>query len=52
MLGPLGFDLGLRDSTLVIIFFGLVTCVPSTAMSLFGTKLGLRQMVLARYSFG
>lgn len=52
MVGPLGFNLGLLDSSLVFIFFGFFTALAAPGLSLFGTKLGLRQMVLARYSFG
>lgn len=52
MTGPLGFGLGLRDSALVITFFGLATSVVGPFFCVFGAKLGLRQMVVARYSFG
>ena len=52
MSGPLSFGLSLRDSTLIIIFFGLSTgtCVPY--FSRWGPMLGLRTMVHARYSYG
>ena len=46
------FGLSLRDSSLVIIFFGLFTTVPVAYLSTLGPKTGLRQMVQARYSFG
>ena len=52
LLGPQLFGLGLRDSTLVIIFFCLLsTCAPAYLATL-GPKTGLRQMIQARYSFG
>lgn len=50
--GPLSFGLGLRDSALIIIFFGLLTAVCVPYFSLWGPILGLRQMVHARYAFG
>lgn len=52
MSGPLSFGLGLRDSALIIIFFGLLTAVFAPYFSRWGPILGLRQMVHARYSFG
>ncbi|KKA29421.1 hypothetical protein TD95_004610 [Thielaviopsis punctulata] len=52
MSGPLAFGLGLRDSSLTILFFGLLTCIPASFLSTFGAQLGLRQMTHARYSFG
>ncbi|KAK7039544.1 NCS cytosine-purine permease [Favolaschia claudopus] len=51
-LGPIAFGLSLRDSCLVILFFNLLCCVPAAYLSTWGPKLGLRQMVQARYSFG
>ncbi|KAJ7634710.1 permease for cytosine/purines, uracil, thiamine, allantoin-domain-containing protein [Roridomyces roridus] len=51
-LGPIAYGLGLRDSCLVILFFNLLCCIPPGYLSTWGPKLGLRQMVQARYSFG
>lgn len=44
--------LSLRDASLVIIFFALLTCVPPAFMGIAGSHTGLRQLVQARYSFG
>ncbi|KAG5922795.1 hypothetical protein E4U42_005255 [Claviceps africana] len=52
MLGPLAYNLGLRDSALVILFFNLVACGAPGLLATFGPKTGMRQMVHARYSFG
>lgn len=52
MLGPLVFELGLRDSSLIIIFFILLTTIPPAFMGLGGPKTGMRQMIQARYAFG
>ncbi|KAI0203229.1 permease for cytosine/purines, uracil, thiamine, allantoin-domain-containing protein [Astrocystis sublimbata] len=51
MLGPT-FGLGLRDCTLVIIFFCLLTALMPAYLGTLGPKTGLRQMIQARYSFG
>jgi len=51
MLGP-AFGLSLRDSALVIIFFILMTTLLPAYLAILGPKLGMRQMVQARYSFG
>ncbi|KAF8190345.1 permease for cytosine/purines, uracil, thiamine, allantoin-domain-containing protein [Mycena galopus ATCC 62051] len=51
-LGPIAYGLGLRDSCLIILFFNLLCCIPAAYLSTWGPKLGLRQMVQARYSFG
>lgn len=52
LLGPMLFNLNLRDSSLVIIFFSLLsTCAPAYLATL-GPKTGMRQMIQARYSFG
>ncbi|EJU01056.1 cytosine-purine permease [Dacryopinax primogenitus] len=51
-LGPLFYGLGLRDSCLVILFFNLL-CVSFPAyLATFGPKMGMRQMVHARYTYG
>ncbi|TDZ26219.1 Purine-cytosine permease FCY21 [Colletotrichum orbiculare MAFF 240422] len=44
--------LGLRDASLVIIFFASVTIVPPAFMGIAGSHTGLRQLIQARYSFG
>ncbi|TIC99885.1 Purine-cytosine permease fcyB [Colletotrichum higginsianum] len=46
------FGLSLRDASLVIIFFALLTSVPPAFMGIAGSYTGLRQLVQARYSFG
>jgi purine-cytosine permease-like protein len=46
------FGMSLRDASLVIIFFGLLTCIPPAFMGIGGLETGLRQLVQARYSFG
>lgn len=52
LLGPMLFGLSLRDSSLVILFFCLLsTCAPAYLATL-GPKTGMRQMIQARYSFG
>jgi NCS1 nucleoside transporter family len=51
-LGPVVFGLGLRDSCLVILFFNLLCLAPPAYLATWGPKLGLRQMVQARYTFG
>ncbi|KIM74151.1 hypothetical protein PILCRDRAFT_828567 [Piloderma croceum F 1598] len=51
-LGPAVFGLGLRESCLVILFFNLLCCILPAYLTTWGPKLGLRQMVQARYSFG
>lgn len=52
MLGPMGFNLGLRDSALVILFFNLLSTTIPGYLSTLGPKTGMRQMIQARYSFG
>lgn len=52
MSGPLVFGLSLRDSALVTIFFGLATSFFAPYFSIFGARLGLRQMIHTRYAFG
>ncbi|KAF5363078.1 hypothetical protein D9758_012604 [Tetrapyrgos nigripes] len=51
-LGPVAFGLSTRDSCLVILFFNMLCCIPPAYFSTWGPKLGLRQMVQARFSFG
>lgn len=52
MLGPLAFGLSLRDSSLVIIFFTLITTIAPAYMGTVGPKTGMREMIQARYAFG
>lgn len=52
MLGTVTYGLSLRNSSLVILFFTLIGCIPPALLSTFGPKTGLRMMVTARYSFG
>ncbi|KAK0636958.1 permease for cytosine/purines, uracil, thiamine, allantoin-domain-containing protein [Bombardia bombarda] len=52
MLATLEFGMSLRDSSLVILFFALLTCIPPAFMGIGGMETGLRQLVQARYSFG
>ncbi|EKM75847.1 hypothetical protein AGABI1DRAFT_122979 [Agaricus bisporus var. burnettii JB137-S8] len=51
-LGPAIFGLGTRDSCLTILFFELLFCLMPAYASTWGPKLGMRQMVISRYSFG
>ncbi|KAJ7596499.1 NCS cytosine-purine permease [Mycena floridula] len=51
-LGPVVFGLGVRDTCLVILFFNLLCTLPPAYLTTWGPKLGLRQMVQARFSFG
>jgi purine-cytosine permease-like protein len=52
MLATLDFGMSLRDSSLVILFFAIITCLPPAFMAIGGANTGLRQQVQARYSFG
>jgi purine-cytosine permease-like protein len=52
MLATLDFGMSLRDSCLVILFFGLLTCIPPAYMGIGGMATGMRQQIQARYSFG
>jgi purine-cytosine permease-like protein len=52
MAATLSFGLGLRDASLIILFFGILCTIPPAYLSTLGPKTGLRQMVQARYSFG
>jgi hypothetical protein len=49
MLGPV-YGLGLRDCALVILFFTLLTTLLPAYLSILGPKLGMRQMIQARWS--
>ncbi|KAI1282763.1 purine-cytosine permease [Xylaria sp. FL0933] len=46
------FNLGYVDSALTIIFVNVLGVLPVCFFSAFGTKFGLRQMVLSRFFFG
>ncbi|KAL5598748.1 hypothetical protein BROUX41_003916 [Berkeleyomyces rouxiae] len=52
MLGTSVYGLSLRDSSLVILFFTLLTTIVVAFLSTLGPKTGMRQMIQARYSFG
>ncbi|KAK2594483.1 hypothetical protein QQS21_007830 [Conoideocrella luteorostrata] len=52
MLGPVAYNLSLRDSALVILFFNLLATSAAGILATFGPKTGMRQMIHARYSFG
>jgi len=51
-LGPVAFGLSLRDSCLVILFFNLLFAIFPAYFSIWGPKLGLRQLCSTRYTFG
>ncbi|KAK6461139.1 purine-cytosine permease [Scheffersomyces coipomensis] len=54
-LGALGitvFGLSFWQSVLVIIFFSLIGVLPVAFFSIFGPKLGLRQMILSKFLVG
>ncbi|KAK0739587.1 permease for cytosine/purines, uracil, thiamine, allantoin-domain-containing protein [Apiosordaria backusii] len=51
MIGPAS-GLSLRDSALVILFFVLLTTLLPAYLSTLGPKIGMRQMIQARYSYG
>ena len=52
ILGTLTFGLSLRDTSLIILFFGLLTIIPPAFLGVGGSQTGLRQQIQARYSFG
>ena len=52
LLATLSFGMSLRDSSLVILFFAMLTCIPPAFMGIAGAETGLRQLVQARYAFG
>ncbi|KAG8689613.1 hypothetical protein FRC09_012350, partial [Ceratobasidium sp. 395] len=51
-LGTIVYGLTFRQAAGVIVGFNLLAILPPAYFSTFGPKLGLRQMVQARYSFG
>lgn len=52
MLATISFGMSLRDASLVILFFSIITVIPPAFLGIGGTRTGLRQQVQARYSFG
>ena len=52
MLGPGLFGLDLKTSILCIIFFTAASCIPPAYCAINGPRLGMRQMVQARYALG
>ncbi|TID04298.1 Purine-cytosine permease fcyB [Colletotrichum higginsianum] len=52
MLGPSLFGLNLRDSSLVILFFTLLSTLAPAFLATLGPKTGMRSMIQARFSFG
>ncbi|KAF8928911.1 hypothetical protein BGZ58_009305 [Dissophora ornata] len=51
-LGPAVFGMGLRDTILSIVGFTILGCFTTAFCATLGPKLGLRQMVISRFSFG
>lgn len=51
-LGTAVYGLKLRDVSLIIIFFNIITCIPPAFIGIGGVQTGMRQMIQARYSFG
>ncbi|KAG8701723.1 hypothetical protein FRC08_003929 [Ceratobasidium sp. 394] len=51
-LGPAIFALGLKESLLVILFINMLSAMLPAYFSTFGPRLGMRQMIVSRYSFG
>ncbi|KAH7117666.1 permease for cytosine/purines, uracil, thiamine, allantoin-domain-containing protein [Dendryphion nanum] len=52
MVGTLSFGLNLRDSSLVILFFTLISTIPVAYLCTWGPNTGMRQLVQARFAFG
>jgi purine-cytosine permease-like protein len=52
LLGPSVYGLSLRDSSLVILFFTLLSTVAPAYLATLGPRTGMRQMIQARFSFG
>lgn len=51
-LGPLLWGLGWWDSFLTVIFFNLLSDLAPGVISYLGPRLGMRSMIIVRYSFG
>ncbi|KAF2765116.1 hypothetical protein EJ03DRAFT_345856 [Teratosphaeria nubilosa] len=52
MTGTLSYSLSLKTSALIILFFSLLATLPVAYLATLGPKIGMRQMIQARYSFG
>jgi len=52
MVGTKSFGLSLRDASLVILFFTLLSTLPVAYMCTWGPRTGMRQLIQARFSFG
>lgn len=52
VLGVTVFHLGFVDALLTCLFFNLLAIIPVAFYSTFGSRYGLRQMILSRYYFG
>jgi len=50
--GPVFFSLSIKDSLLVILVVNIITCAIPACFAVFGPKLGMRSMVLCRFSWG
>ena len=44
--------IGLKECCLTILFFNLLSTIPVAYFTVFGPRLGLRQMTITRFSFG
>jgi purine-cytosine permease-like protein len=51
-LGPLLFGLGWWDSFATVIFFNALSDLSPGIISYLGPRLGMRSMIITRYSFG
>lgn len=52
MVGTLSFGISLRDTSLLLLFFSLLMCIPPAYILTISPQTGMRQMIQARYSFG
>lgn len=52
MVGTKSFGLSLRDASLVILFFTIISTIPVAYMCTWGPRTGMRQLVQARFAFG
>ena len=52
MVGTLSFGLGLRDASLIILFFTILSTIPVAYMCTWGPKTGMRQLIIARFVYG
>lgn len=51
-LGPALFLLDLNSSVYTIVIFNVLSALPVALFATYGPKLGMRQMLQSRYSFG